>query len=180
VGEVVAGRKACIAIRLPVRHDCGCREQPARCAEADCWLHEPITILFFDKEVDDMGAAMNPHSQAMLATNPMCTTAFELPGYRIVRSLGVVRGIVVRSRSVVGNFAAGVQSLFGGNITILTGLCEHARGEAFDLMIQHANQLGANAVIAVRYDANEIMTGASEVLAYGTAVVVEALDDARQ
>ncbi|MEX2114731.1 MAG: YbjQ family protein [Pirellulales bacterium] len=124
----------------------------------------------------DARPASNPHPQALLTTNPMCTTAFELPGYRIVRSLGVVRGIVVRSRSVVGNFAAGIQSLFGGNITILTSLCEHARGEAFDLMIQHANQVGANAVIAVRYDANEIMTGASEVLAYGTAVVVEPLE----
>jgi uncharacterized protein YbjQ (UPF0145 family) len=130
--------------------------------------------LHFEEPVmDARGANYNPHPQAMLTTNPMCTTAFDLPGYRIVKSLGVVRGIVVRSRSVVGNFAAGIQSLFGGNITILTGLCEHARGEAFDLMIQHANQVGANAVIAVRYDANEIMTGASEVLAYGTAVVVE-------
>jgi uncharacterized protein YbjQ (UPF0145 family) len=109
----------------------------------------------------------------MLTANPMCTTALELPGYRVVKNLGVVRGLVVRSRSVVGNIGASIQSLFGGNITILTGLCEHARGEAFDLMIQHANQMGANAIIAVRYDATEIMTGATEVLAYGTAVVVE-------
>jgi uncharacterized protein YbjQ (UPF0145 family) len=111
----------------------------------------------------------------MLTTNPMCTTAPELAGYRIVQNLGVVRGLIVRSRSVVGNIGAGIQSLFGGNITILTGLCERARAEAFDLMIQHANHLGANAIVAVRYDATEIMTGATEVLAYGTAVVVEPL-----
>ncbi len=119
----------------------------------------------------------NPHPQAMLATNPMCTTALELPGYRIVQNLGVVRGLVVRSRSLVGNIGAGLQSLFGGNITILAGMCEKARADAFDLMIEHANQMGANAVINVRYDATEIMQGASEVLAYGTAVVVEPLGD---
>ena len=119
----------------------------------------------------------NPHPQAMLATNPMCTTALELPGYRIVQNLGVVRGLVVRSRSVVGNIGAGLQSLFGGNITILAGMCEKARADAFDLMIEHANQMGANAVINIRYDATEIMQGASEVLAYGTAVVVEPLGD---
>ena len=119
----------------------------------------------------------NPHPQAILATNPMCTTALELPGYRIVQNLGVVRGLVVRSRSLVGNIGAGLQSLFGGNITILAGMCEKARADAFDLMIEHANQMGANAVINVRYDATEIMQGASEVLAYGTAVVVEPLGD---
>jgi uncharacterized protein YbjQ (UPF0145 family) len=122
------------------------------------------------------GPSQAPHSQAMLTANPMCTTTFDLTGYRIVRSLGVVRGVVVRSRSVVGNIAAGLQTLFGGNITILTTLCEQARGHAFDLMIQHANQLGANAIVAVRYDATEIMSGATEVLAYGTAVVVEPID----
>ena len=116
------------------------------------------------------------HPQAMLASNPMCTTALDLPGYRIVKNLGVVRGLVVRSRSVVGNFAAGIQTLFGGNITILTDLCEQARGHAFDLMIQHANQMGANAIIAVRYDATEIMTGATEVISYGTAVIVEPIE----
>jgi uncharacterized protein YbjQ (UPF0145 family) len=103
----------------------------------------------------------------------MVTTALELPGYRIARNLGVVRGVTVRSRSVVGNFAAGLQTLFGGNITILTGLCEQARAEAFDLMIQHAAEMGANAIINARYDATEIMSGATEVLAYGTAVIVE-------
>jgi uncharacterized protein YbjQ (UPF0145 family) len=121
----------------------------------------------------DTYAGTRPHPQSMLITNPMVTTAFELPGYRIVKNLGVVRGIIVRSRSVVGNFGASIQSLFGGNITILTSLCEQARGHAFDLMIEHANQMGANAIVGVRYDATEIMTGATEVLAYGTAVVVE-------
>ncbi len=101
------------------------------------------------------------------------TTAFELPGVRVVRNLGVVRGITVRSRSVVGNMVGGLQTIFGGNITIYTELCEHARQEAFDLMMQHADQMGANAIIGVRYDANEVMDGVTEVLAYGTAVVVE-------
>ncbi len=102
-------------------------------------------------------------------------TAFDFDGYRVVRYLGVVRGITVRSRSVVGQFAAGVQTIFGGNITIYTELCEHARQEAFELMIQHAAQIGANALIGVRYDANEVMDGVTEVLAYGTAVVIEAI-----
>jgi uncharacterized protein YbjQ (UPF0145 family) len=103
----------------------------------------------------------------------MVTTALELPNYRIVRNLGLVRGIVVRSRSVVGNFLGGLQSLFGGNITIYTELCEQARQETYRDMVMHARQLGANAIVAVRYDATEIMTGLSEVLCYGTAVVVE-------
>jgi uncharacterized protein YbjQ (UPF0145 family) len=101
------------------------------------------------------------------------TTSFSFEGYRVSRYLGVVRGITVRSRSVVGQFAAGVQQVFGGNISIYTELCEHARSEAFELMMQHAAQLGANAVIGVRYDANDITDGVTEVLAYGTAVVVE-------
>jgi uncharacterized protein YbjQ (UPF0145 family) len=101
------------------------------------------------------------------------TTATELPGYRITRSLGVVRGVVVRSRSIVGTLGAGIQSLFGGNITLWTQMCEHARQEAFELMARHAEQMGGNAVIAVRYDANEVSAGVTEVLAYGTAVVVE-------
>ena len=102
------------------------------------------------------------------------TTAMELPGYRVVRSLGVVRGITVRSRSVIGTIGAGLQSLIGGNITIWSELCEHTRQEAFDLLAQHAEQMGANAVIGMRYDANEIAQGVAEVLAYGTAVMVEA------
>ena len=103
----------------------------------------------------------------------LSTTAFTIDGYRIVRNLGIVRGITVRSRSIVGNIGAGIQILFGGNISLLQELCEKARQEAFALMVQHAKELGANAVIGMRYDANEIMSGVAEVLAYGTAVVVE-------
>ena len=104
----------------------------------------------------------------------MITVAFELPGYSITRNVGIVRGIIVRSRSVVGNLAAGIQSLFGGNITIYTNLCERARSDAFAQMVAHAEQLGANAIIGVRYDATEVMDGITEVLCYGTAVVVAA------
>jgi uncharacterized protein YbjQ (UPF0145 family) len=103
----------------------------------------------------------------------MVTTALTLPGHRIVRNIGVVRGITVRSRSIVGNFFGGLQSLLGGNITIYTNLCERARSETYQLMCQHAQQLGANAIISMRYDATELMTGLTEVLCYGTAVVVE-------
>ena len=101
------------------------------------------------------------------------TTALEVPGYRIVRSLGIVRGIVVRSRSVFGTIGAGLQTLVGGDITLFTDLCEKTRQDAFLRMSQHAEEHGANAVVAFRYDANEIMQGVTEVLAYGTAVVVE-------
>ncbi|CCW35144.1 hypothetical protein CWRG_02747 [Chthonomonas calidirosea] len=110
-----------------------------------------------------------------LMDHNLVTTAFELPGHRIVRTLGVVRGITVRSRSVLGNIGAGIQAFFGGNITLYTNLCEHAREEAYEIMIQHAVEKGANAVIGVRYDATEIAAGITEVLAYGTAVVVEPL-----
>jgi uncharacterized protein YbjQ (UPF0145 family) len=103
----------------------------------------------------------------------MITTAFELPGYRVVSSLGVVRGIVVRSRSVVGNFVGGLQTLFGGNITIYTELCEQARMDTYRDMIKHARERKANAIVGVRYDATEVMPGLTEVLCYGTAVVVE-------
>ncbi|MDR3411939.1 MAG: YbjQ family protein [Formivibrio sp.] len=103
----------------------------------------------------------------------MVTTALTLPGYRIVRSLGVVRGITVRSRSIVGNIFGGLQSLLGGNITIYTNLCEQARSETYSLMCKHAQQRGANAIIAMHYDATEVMAGLTEVLCYGTAVVVE-------
>ena len=103
----------------------------------------------------------------------MVTTAFELDNYRIVRTLGVVRGITVRSRSLIGNIGAGLQTIVGGNITILTKLCEETRAEAFNIMVLHASEIGANAIVGVRYDATEIMSGATEVLAYGTAVVVE-------
>lgn len=103
----------------------------------------------------------------------MVTTAFELDEFTIVKNLGVVRGIVVRSRSIIGNIGASLQTLVGGNITILTELCERTRNEAFELMTQHAAALGANAVIGARYDATEVMQGVTEVLAYGTAVYVE-------
>jgi uncharacterized protein YbjQ (UPF0145 family) len=103
----------------------------------------------------------------------MVSTTNDIAGWRIVRQLGVVRGITVRSRSVIGNIGAALQTLVGGNITLFTELCERARGEAFDLMVAHAEEIGANAVIAMRYDANEVAQGVTEVLAYGTAVVVE-------
>jgi len=109
----------------------------------------------------------------MSQTHPLTTTTFDLPGYRVIRSLGVVRGIIVRSRSVIGNIGANLQSLFGGNITLYTSLCDRAREDAFNLMLTHAGELGANAVIGVRYDATEIAPGITEVLCYGTAVAVE-------
>ena len=115
-------------------------------------------------------AASGPAAQL---TDAMVTTAFELPGYRIVENLGVVRGIMVRSRSVVGNLLGGFQTLFGGNITIYTNLCEQARAETYREMFAHARQRRANAVIGMRYDATEVMPGLTEVLCYGTAVIVE-------
>jgi uncharacterized protein YbjQ (UPF0145 family) len=101
------------------------------------------------------------------------STTFELPGFRVTRNLGVVRGIIVRSRSVFGTIGAGLQTIVGGNISIFSDLCEQTRNDAFELMLEHAAKHGANAVIGVRYDATEIMQGVTEVLAYGTAVVVE-------
>jgi len=109
----------------------------------------------------------------MSKTHPLTTTAFDLPGYRTTRSFGVVRGIIVRSRSIVGNIGASLQSLVGGNISLYTSLCERTRDDAFREMIEQAGQLGANAVVGVRYDATEIAPGISEVLCYGTAVFVE-------
>ena len=108
----------------------------------------------------------------MNQTHPLTTTTFELPGFRVVKSFGVVRGIIVRSRSIIGNIGAGIQSLFGGNISLYTSLCERAREDAFNQMIAHAGELGANAVIGVRYDATEVANGITEVLCYGTAVSV--------
>lgn len=109
-----------------------------------------------------------------MALDPqLTTTAFTLDGYRVVRTLGVVRGITVRSRSVFGTIGATLQTLGGGNITLFTRLCEAAREEAFNVLLVHAEELGANAVIGIRYDAGELMTGVTEVLCYGTAVVVE-------
>jgi len=110
---------------------------------------------------------------AVVVAHNMVTTAFTLDGYRIVGNLGLVRGIIVRSRSILGTIGAGLQTLIGGNITLLTNLCEKTREHAFDLMLQHAAELGANAVIGMRYDATEVMQGVTEVLAYGTAVYVE-------
>ncbi|HVH88222.1 MAG TPA: YbjQ family protein [Terriglobales bacterium] len=106
-------------------------------------------------------------------SHQMVSTSFDIAGHRVVRTLGVVRGIVVRSRSIFGTIGAGLQTLVGGNITLLTNLCEKTRGEAFDLMLKHAGEMGANAVVGAHYDATEIMQSVTEVLAYGTAVVVE-------
>ena len=106
----------------------------------------------------------------------LTTTAFTLDGFRVVKTLGVVRGISVRSRSIFGTIGGAFQTLFGGNISLFTNLCEKTRGEAFDLMMQHAEDIGANAIIGVRYDATEVMQGVSEVLCYGTAVIVEKID----
>src|SRR5258707_11198321 len=109
----------------------------------------------------------------MSQTHPLTTTAFDLPGFRLVRSFGVVRGIIVRSRSIVGNIGASIQSLFGGNITLYTSLCERARDDAFRQMLAHASELGANAVIGIRYDATEIGQGITEDLCYAPALHVE-------
>lgn len=103
----------------------------------------------------------------------MTTTAFDLEGFRVKTTLGVVRGVTVRSRSVFGTLGASIQTLFGGNITLFTELCEKTRGDAFALMLAHAEELGANAVVGIRYDATEVMSGVNEVLCYGTALVVE-------
>jgi uncharacterized protein YbjQ (UPF0145 family) len=135
---------------------------------ARCLLYRRITSLFFSR-----------YNRAIWQERPMdlrmTSTAFELPGFRIKQNLGLVRGIVARSRSVVGNFVAGLQTIVGGNITIYTNLCEQARTDAFNMMMQHAREMGANAVIGIRYDANEITDGVTEVLCYGTAVFVEAV-----
>jgi len=108
-----------------------------------------------------------------LMKHPMTSTTFEIEGYRVVKQLGVVRGITVRSRSIFGTIGASLQTIFGGNISLFTQLCEKTRGEAFDMMVSHAEKIGGNAVIGVRYDATEVMDGVTEVLCYGTAVMVE-------
>lgn len=120
---------------------------------------------------------VSPNPGDLLLTDAMVTTAFELSGFRVLESLGVVRGIIVRSRSVVGNFLGGIQSLFGGDITIYTTLCEQARQDTYRDMLKHARQKRANAIIGVRYDATELMPGLTEVLCYGTAVIVERKHD---
>ena len=114
-----------------------------------------------------------PQSTSFSVTHSMVTTAFTLDGYRIVRNMGIVRGIIVRSRSVFGTIGASLQTLVGGDITLFTNLCEETRQHAFDRMLDHAGRMGANAVIGVRYDATEVMQGVTEVLCYGTAVEVE-------
>jgi uncharacterized protein YbjQ (UPF0145 family) len=114
-----------------------------------------------------------PTAQGAIMQHAMTTTAFTLDGYRITKNLGLVRGITVRSRSIFGTIGGSLQTIFGGNITLFTELCERTRAESFDMMLQHARELGANAVIGVRYDATEVLQGVSEVLCYGTAVVVE-------
>ena len=106
-------------------------------------------------------------------SHQMVTTAFELPNFRVVQNLGVVRGIVVRSRNIFATIGAGLQTIVGGNITVWTTLCEQTRADAFEIMIQHATEIGANAVIGARYDTTELSQGVTEVLAYGTAVIVE-------
>lgn len=109
-------------------------------------------------------------------SHQMVTTAFELPNFRVMQNLGVVRGIVVRSRNVFATIGAQLQTIVGGNITVWTQLCEQTRSDAFDIMIQHASEIGANAVVGARYDTTELSTGVTEVLAYGTAVIVEPTD----
>ena len=106
-------------------------------------------------------------------SHQMVTTAFEMPNFRITQNLGIVRGIVVRSRNIFATIGAGLQTIVGGNITVWTRLCEQTRADAFDIMIQHATEIGANAIVGARYDATEVSTGVTEVLAYGTAVIVE-------
>ncbi|HEV2884884.1 MAG TPA: YbjQ family protein [Pyrinomonadaceae bacterium] len=106
----------------------------------------------------------------------MVTTAFELPNFRVVQNLGIVRGIVVRSRNIFATIGAGLQTIVGGNITVWTKLCEQTRADAFDIMIQHASEIGANAVVGARYDTTEVAAGVTEVLAYGTAVIVQPLE----
>ena len=132
-----------------------------------------FSLFTFHTSFDSFYSTLTHNISATLMDHSLVTTNFQLDGYRIVKNLGVVRGIVVRSRSVLGNIGAGIQILFGGNITLYTELCEQTRRDAFELMLQHANELGANSVIGFRYDATEIMGGVTEVLAYGTACVVQ-------
>jgi len=131
---------------------------------------ETICIECFNKM---SGSEKDEALRRSLMKHPMTSTTFGIEGHRVVKQLGVVRGITVRSRSVFGTIGASIQTLFGGNITLFTELCEKTRGEAFDMMVAHAEKIGANAVIGVRYDATEVMDGVTEVLCYGTAVVVD-------
>jgi len=117
--------------------------------------------------------ALGQANRGQMVAHNMVTTQFELDGYKVVRTLGVVRGIIVRSRSIFGTIGASLQTIVGGNISLFTQLCEKTRADAFDLMLLHAGELGGNAVVGARYDATEVMQGVTEVLAYGTAVYVE-------
>lgn len=145
-----------------------------RITKNKCYRDEPA----FEQRLPtccDIVSAMNlPYEGGHIAAHQV-TTALELPGYRIVRNVGLVRGIVVRSRNVFGSIGASLQTLLGGNITIWSEMCEQARRDSYEIMVRHAQEFGGNAIIAVRYDANEIAQGVTEVLAYGTAVVVEPL-----
>jgi len=135
---------------------------------------DEVCIECYEKMTPEEKAAVHRPSKIQAMT----TTAFTIDGYRIVKSLGVVRGIIVRSRSVFGTLGASIQTLIGGNITLFTELCEQTRAEAFRMMVEHAEERGANAVVGVRYDATEIMQGVTEVLCYGTAVIVEPISQA--
>ena len=135
---------------------------------------DEVCIECYEKMTPEEKAAVYRPSKIQAMT----TTAFTIDGYRIVKSLGVVRGIIVRSRSVFGTLGASIQTLIGGNITLFTELCEQTRADAFKMMVDHAEERGANAVVGVRYDATEIMQGVTEVLCYGTAVVVEPISQA--
>jgi uncharacterized protein YbjQ (UPF0145 family) len=142
-----------------------------------CSKDYPSEYYFKAREIcAECFARLTPEQQAAARRPPeiyqMTTTAFTLDGFRIVKTLGLVRGITVRSRSIFGTIGASLQTLVGGNITLFTELCEKTRAEAFDMMIRHAVEMGANGVIGVRYDATEVMNGVSEVLCYGTAVQV--------
>ena len=128
------------------------------------------------RSLEPKGQAPYSVSQPYKVSEHLVTTGFTLDGFKIIRTLGVVRGITVRSRSIFGTLGGSLQTLVGGNITAFTRLCEVTRAEAFDIMVQHGGEIGANAIIGVRYDATEIMSGVTEVLAYGTAVVVEPLE----
>lgn len=129
-----------------------------------------------ENESPDLRVPYQVSAPRYSVSHQMVTTAFEMPGFRVRQNLGVVRGIVVRSRNVFVNIGAAFQTLVGGNIVAWTKLCEQTRSDAFDIMIQHATELGANAIIGARYDATEVSSGATEVLAYGTAVILEPLD----
>ena len=140
------------------------REQTSSRSSAGC----AGKILHAGKDAKDKGGTMD-----VSVNENMITTAFELPGYRVVRNIGLVRGITVRSRSILGTLGASLETLVGGNITLFEEMCETTREQALELMMQHASSHGANAVIGVRYDSNELMQGVTEVLVYGTAVQVE-------